>query len=61
MGEVKNILKFFFTNVDDVSIQVSRADLHLDITNGNEFLSQEQVDNVITRCKVREQYYEMMS
>ena len=58
MGEVKNILKFFFTNVDDVSIQVSRADLHLDITNGNEFLSQEQVDNVITRCKVREQYYE---
>ena len=27
-------------------------------TNGSQFLSQEQVDNVITRCKVREQYYE---
>mgnify|MGYP001175855716 CR=1 FL=1 len=58
IGEVKNILKFFFTNVDDVCIQISRADLHLDITNGSTFLSQEQVDNVITRCKVREQYYE---
>lgn len=58
IGDLKNILQFFFTNVDDVSIQVSRADLHLDITNGSTFLSQEQVDNVITRCKVREQYYE---
>ena len=58
IGEVRNILKFFFTNVDDVCIQISRADLHLDITNGSTFLSQEQVDNVITRCKVREQYYE---
>ena len=58
VGELRKILKYFFTNVDDVSVQISRADLHLDITNGSQFLSQEQVDNVITRCKVREQYYE---
>ena len=58
VGELRKILKYFFTNVDDVSVQISRADLHLDITNGSQFLTQEQVDNVITRCKVREQYYE---
>lgn len=50
----KLLSKFFeFTDPSELNIQISRIDLHTDITNGSSFLSQSQVNNTITRSKYR--------
>ena len=56
--KINQILSNFFVETIDLSIQVSRIDLHTDITNGDKFLSQTELDNAICRAKIREQYYE---
>lgn len=56
-NEVNNIIAQFVDNINNVSVQISRLDLHTDITNGSSFLSQEEVDNTISRSRVRQNYY----
>lgn len=56
--EINQILSNFFVETIDLCIQVSRIDLHTDISNGDKFLTQKELDNAICRAKIREQYYE---
>ena len=56
-NQVTNIIAQFVDNINNVLIQVSRLDLHTDITNGSSFLTQDQVDNTISRSRVRQNYY----
>ena len=56
---IKSLLSVFFDGIiDQVNIKVSRGDLFADITNGNTFLSEEQVKNVITKSKYRNYFVE---
>jgi len=56
---IKSLLSVFFDDcIDLVNIKVSRGDLFADITNGNTFLSEEQVKNVITKSKYRNYFVE---
>ena len=55
--EVMRITSKFF-DTDTYEVNVSRADLHTDVTNGSTFLSTKQIENVISRSKVRQHYYE---
>lgn len=57
-NEVNKIISHLVDNINTISIQISRLDLHTDITNGSSFLTQEQVDNTISKSKVRQNYYE---
>ncbi len=57
VSEVNKIISHFVDNIHNVSVQISRLDLHTDITNGSSFLTQEQVDNTISRSRVRQNYY----
>lgn len=46
--------KFFdFNDPRELNIQISRIDLHTDITNGSSFLSESQIKNTISRSKYR--------
>ena len=55
---VKSICSHFVDNVSALSIMISRVDLHTDITNGSKMLSYEDIENTITRCKVKSSYFE---
>ncbi len=57
---VTSLLSVFFDFQDpqQLNIQVSRADLHTDITNGSSFLSECQIKNTITRSKYRNYFLE---
>lgn len=55
--EVKKITSNFFTD-DSYDLNVSRGDIHTDVTNGKSFLSVDDISNVISRSKVRQHYYE---
>jgi hypothetical protein len=48
----------FFASLEGVEFQVSRLDLHTDITNGQQMLTEEEVSNTITRSRVRRQHFE---
>jgi hypothetical protein len=56
---VNSILSYFFTNVNDIEVLVSRGDLHTDITNGLNMLSYEEVSSSISRSKIRSQYWDV--
>ena len=55
--EVKRLCSLFF-DTDYFEILVSRGDIHTDVTNGNSFLTSQDIENVISRSKVRSHYYE---
>ena len=55
--EAKRITDYFFDS-DTYEINTSRADLHTDITNGDKFLTSQQIENVISKSRVRQHYYE---
>jgi len=56
-NQVTNIIAQFVDNINNVSIQISRLDLHTDITNGSSFFTQEQINNTISRSRIRQSYY----
>lgn len=55
--QVEELCSVFFSTTD-FDINTSRIDLHTDVTNGKKFLSVEDIENVISRSKVRQHYYE---
>ena len=56
---VSLIGKFFeYDDSSHLNIQISRVDIHADITNGNTFLTESQIRNTISRSKCREYFYE---
>ena len=56
---VSLIGKFFeYDDPSHLNIQISRVDIHTDITNGNTFLTESQIRNTISRSKCREYFYE---
>ena len=56
-NQVTNIIAQFVDNINNVLIQVSRLDLHTDVTNGSSFFTQEQINNTISRSRIRQSYY----
>ena len=54
---IKSISSKFFSDVDALSIKISRVDVHSDISR-HSMLSQEDIDNTITRTKVKDIWYE---
>ena len=55
--EVVRIVSLLFANPEGVIIQVSRADLHSDISS-SKMLDFDEVVNSISRCKFRDYWYE---
>jgi len=55
---IKELLGCLFDNVNHIDIQVSRVDLHTDVTNGTNMLSYDEVSSSISRSKVRNHYFE---
>lgn len=55
---VKSICSYFVDNVLALQFLISRVDLHTDITNGSKMLSYEDIENTITRCKVKSSYFD---
>ena len=47
---------FEFHDPSELNIQISRIDLHSDVSNGSTFLTHSQVDNSISRSKYRERF-----
>jgi hypothetical protein len=47
---------FEFHDPSELNIQITRIDLHSDISNGSTFLTHAQVDNSISRSKYRERF-----
>lgn len=47
---------FEFHDPSELNIQISRIDLHSDISNGSTFLTDSQVNNSISRSKYRERF-----
>jgi len=56
-NQVTNIIAQFVDNINNVLIQISRLDLHTDITNGSSFFTPEQINNTISRSRIKEWYY----
>ena len=56
-NQVTNIIAQFVDNINNVLIQISRLDLHTDVTNGSSFFTQEQINNTISRSRIRQSYY----
>lgn len=56
--EVVRIVSYFFEDVNEIQIQISRIDLHTDISNGANMLSMEELRNSISRSKVRDYFME---
>lgn len=55
---VKSICSHFVENVEVLQLLISRVDLHSDITNGSKMLSYAEIENSITRCKVKNIYFD---
>ena len=55
--QVYKIASYFVSDTAEASVLVSRADLHLDITNGDCFLSEEEIRNSISKSRFRDIYY----
>lgn len=49
---------FDYNDPRELNIQISRVDLHTDVTNGSSFLSESQIKNTITRSKYRNYFVE---
>jgi hypothetical protein len=56
-AEIVRIISLLFLNPEGVVIQVSRADLHSDISS-SKMLEFDEVVNSISRCKFRDYWYE---
>ena len=52
---ITNLLSnlFDYDDPSQLNLQISRVDLHTDITNGNAFLTESQINNTISRSKYR--------
>ena len=55
--EIKRIISLFFLNPEGIIIQVSRADLHSDISS-SKMLDQNEIVNSISRCKFRDYWFD---
>jgi len=55
--EIYSITSFFVEDYMNVALLISRIDLHVDISNGNSFFSKNDIDNVITRTRFRDKWY----
>ena len=53
-NEVKRILSYFFSNVNDTQIKISRVDLHSDITRDIGMLTAEECKQSISRARYRD-------
>lgn len=59
MQEIYKICSHFICDPEQAVIQVSRADLHVDITNGDSFFSSADMDNVVTRTRFRDKWFDV--
>ena len=49
---------FDYSDPKELNLQISRVDLHTDVTNGSSFLTESQIKNTITRSKYRNYFVE---
>ena len=59
LQEIYKICSHFISDPEEAVIQISRADLHVDITNGDSFFSSADMDNVVTRTRFRDKWFDV--
>jgi len=56
--EIYSICSYFIQDPEQYSIQISRVDLHCDITNGSSFLTEEDVRHCVSRTRFRDKWFD---
>ena len=56
--EIYSICSYFIVEPHQYPIQISRVDLHCDITNGSGFLTEEDVRHCVSRTRFRDKWFD---